>query len=283
MLDGIHIGAFTIHFYGIIIMLGVLAATYLAQHEANRRGEDGGPVWDLLIWVLVAGIIGARIWHILTPMPDLVAKGVTPLYYLTHPLDAIAVWNGGLGIPGAVIGGVLALFIFARRHHLSFPLWLDLLAPSLALGQAIGRWGNFFNQELYGAPTNLPWHIYIDPQHRYPGYETIAYYHPLFLYESLWNFMNMALLLWLSRRFQKRLRTGDLFLIYLIVYPIGRFLLEFLRIDASQVAGINANQTVMGVVAVVSIIVLIARHIHYSPSPSHSTITEEDGQSNSLS
>jgi phosphatidylglycerol---prolipoprotein diacylglyceryl transferase len=259
MPDGIHIGTFTIHFYGIIIMIGVLAATFLAQREADRRGQDGNLVWDLLIWVLVFGIIGARIWHILTPMPDLIAQGVTPGYYLTHPLAAIAIWNGGLGIPGAVIGGVLALFIFARRHHLSFSLWLDLLAPPLALGQAIGRWGNFFNQELYGAPTNLPWAIYIDPQHRYPGYENVAYYHPLFLYESLWDLANMALLLWLSRRFHDRLRSGDIFLIYLIVYPVGRFLLEFLRMDASQVAGININQIIMGAIALAAAATLAIR------------------------
>ncbi len=270
MPNGIQIGTYTLHFYGIIIMVGVLGATVLAQHEANRRGQDGGLVWDLLVWVLVAGIIGARIWHILTPMPDLIAQGITPGYYLTHPLAAIAIWNGGLGIPGAVIGGVLALFFFARKQHLSFPLWLDLLAPSLALGQAIGRWGNFFNQELYGAPTNLPWAVFIDPQHRYPGYENVAYYHPLFLYESLWNLANMAFLLWLAHRFQKRLRPGDIFLVYLIVYPTGRFFLEFLRMDASQVAGVNANQAVMGVVAVAAAIALLLRHNHHFQIKRHS-------------
>lgn len=260
MLDGIHIGSFTIHFYGIIIMIGVLAATFLAQHEANRRGQDGNLVWDLLIWVLVAGIIGARLWHILTPMPELIAQGITPWYYLTHPLDAIAIWNGGLGILGAVVGGVLALAWFARRRHLPLLVWLDLLAPSLALGQAIGRWGNFFNQELYGAPTNLPWAIYIDPQHRYPAYANVAYYHPLFLYESLWNLANMALLLWLPRRFNHWLRPGDTFLVYLIVYPLGRFLLEFLRLDSSMVAGININQILMGIIALCAALALIARH-----------------------
>ena len=127
MPDGISIGTFTIHFYGIIIMVGVLAAAFLAQREADRRGQDGQLVWDLLIWVLVAGIVGARIWHILTPMPDLVARGITPGYYLTHPLAAIAIWNGGLGIPGAIIGGVLALFfheaiIFIWRRIITFRL-----------------------------------------------------------------------------------------------------------------------------------------------------------------
>jgi phosphatidylglycerol---prolipoprotein diacylglyceryl transferase len=261
MVNSIQIGPLTIHFYGIIIMLGVLAGLFLAQKETKRQGQDPELVWDLLVWVLILGIIGARLWHIFTPMPDLVAQGVTPLYYLSHPLEAIAVWNGGLGIPGAVIGGVLALFWFARRRHLPFPIWLDLLSAPLALGQAIGRWGNFFNQELYGAPSNLPWAIYIDPQHRYPGYANVAYYHPLFLYESIWNLADMALLLWLGRRFQDRLRPGDLFLVYLIVYPLGRFSLEFLRLDASLVGGININQAVMGIIAMISALALIARHL----------------------
>jgi phosphatidylglycerol---prolipoprotein diacylglyceryl transferase len=259
MLSGFNIGPLTIHFYGIVIMLGVVAASFLARHEANRLGQNGELVWDMLLWILIAGIIGARIWHILTPMPSLMAQGVTTYYYLTHPPDAIAIWKGGLGIPGAVLGGAIALFLFVKRRHLPFLKWLDILAPALALGQAIGRWGNFFNQELYGAPTSLPWAIYIDPAHRLAGFENQAFYHPTFLYESIWNLGNMALLLWLSRHFKDRLKTGDIFLVYLVVYPFGRFLLEFLRLDSSQVAGINANQTVMLVVMIVAALTLIWR------------------------
>ena len=151
----------------------------------------------------------------------------------------------------------------------NFAEWTDITAPSIALGQAIGRWGNFFNQELYGAPTNLPWKLYIDPAHRLPGYQNVEYYHPLFLYKSLWNFANMFLLLWISRRFSDRLKHGDIFLIYLIVYPVGRFLLEFLRLDASQVAGININQTLMAVVAVLSVVTLLWRHRKQRTPPLH--------------
>ena len=182
------------------------------------------------------------------------------MFYLTHPFDLINLRNGGLGIPGAVIGGVVALFFYARRHGLPFAEWTDISAPSLALGQAIGRWGNFFNQELYGAPTNLPWKIYIDPAHRLPGFESQAYYQPLFLYESLWDLANLFLLIWLTRRFGNHLKQGDIFLIYLIVYPVGRFFLEFLRLDAAIVGGINANQTVMAVVAIASALALLWRH-----------------------
>jgi phosphatidylglycerol:prolipoprotein diacylglycerol transferase len=206
---------------------------------------------------LIGGIVGARLWHILTPPPS---SGITAAWYLTHPLDALAVWKGGLGIPGAVIGGLVVLYFYTRRHKLDFAQWADITAPSLALGQAIGRWGNFFNQELYGAPTNLPWKLYIDPAHRLANYETEEYYHPLFLYESLWNLGNMFLLLWISRRYADRLKNGDLFLIYLIVYPVGRFMLDFLRLDASMVGGININQTVMAVVAVLSTAALLWRH-----------------------
>lgn len=267
MINSIQVGPIQVHFYGIIIMVGVITATYLAQFEARRRGQDAALVSDLLIWVLIAGIIGARIWHILTPSPSLVEQGITTGYYLTHPLDAIAIWKGGLGIPGAVIGGAFALYLFSRKHQLEFPVWLDILAPAVALGQAIGRWGNFFNQELYGAPTNLPWAIYIDPQHRLAGFENQAYYHPLFLYESIWNLANMAILLWLGRRFKDRLRSGDIFFIYLITYPAGRFLLEFIRLDSSQVAGLNANQTLMAVIALISISILFLRHSFHSKEP----------------
>ncbi len=260
MPEGFYIGSFFVRFYGIIIMLGALAAAYLAEREARRRGLESDLVWDGLIWVLIGGIIGARLWHIFTPPPSMVKAGITTAYYLSHPLDAINIRNGGLGIPGAVIGGGLALYLFSRRRKLSFAVWADIAAPALALGQAIGRWGNFFNQELYGAPSNLPWAITIDPAHRLPQYKDVATYHPLFLYESLWNLANMVFLLWLGRRYKEWLRPGDLFLFYLIGYPIGRFFLEFLRLDASQLGGVNANQTLMLIVIVIAAVMLFLRH-----------------------
>ncbi len=257
MPEGFPIGPIFIRFYGIILMLGALAGAWLATREAKRRGYEPEIVWDLLTYLLIGGIIGARIWHILTPPPS---SGVTASWYLTHPLDALAIWKGGLGIPGAIIGGAIVLYFYTRRHKLSFAEWADIAAPSLALGQGIGRWGNFFNQELYGAPTNLPWKIFIDPAHRLAGYQNVEYYHPLFLYESVWNFGNMFLLLWISRRFADRLKNGDIFLIYLVIYPVGRFLLDFLRLDASMVSGMNINQTVMAVVTICACAALYLRH-----------------------
>jgi phosphatidylglycerol---prolipoprotein diacylglyceryl transferase len=272
LLNGIAINigsfSFTIHFYGIILMLGAVAGSYLASKEAKRRGHDPNIIWDMLTYLIIGGIVGARLWHIFSPPPTSLAEGITTGYYLTHPLSAIAIWNGGLGIPGAVIGGAIAMYLYTRRHRLNYLEWLDIAAPGVALGQAIGRWGNFFNQELYGAPTNLPWAIYIDPQHRMAGFANQATYHPLFLYESLWDLGNMFFLLWIGRHYQDRLRPGDIALIYAFDYAVGRFCLDFLRLDASRVLGVNFNQTVMAIVALVALLALVWRHW---PRPALST------------
>jgi len=264
MPDGFFIGPLKVPFYGIILMLGAVAGAWLASREAKRRGHNPEIVWDLLTFLLIGGIIGARLWHILTPPPS---SEITAGWYLTHPLDALNIRKGGLGIPGAVIGGLIALYFYTRKHKLNFAEWADISAPSVALGQAIGRWGNFVNQELYGGPTSLPWGITIDGDNRVDRYRDLnlfpvetTRFHPLFLYESLWNLGNMFLLIWISRRFPDRLKDGDLFLVYLVVYPIGRFLLDFLRVDASLVGGININQTVMAVVAVLAGSALLWRH-----------------------
>lgn len=249
-----------VYYYGLIIMGGVLVSAYLAGHEARRREMDVDFLQDSLVWLLIFGIVGARLWHILTPSPSLVAQGITTRYYLTHPLDAINLRSGGLGIPGAVIGGLAAFYVYARRKGQPFQKWLDVFAPALPLGQAIGRWGNFVNQELYGAPSDLPWAITIAPENRLPGFAAAARYHPIFLYESLWSLGTVALLLWLGRRYREKLQPGDLFLTYLITYPVIRILLDFLRLDASEVAGMNANQTFMGVVLVAAIAALLWRH-----------------------
>jgi phosphatidylglycerol:prolipoprotein diacylglycerol transferase len=252
--------SFHIYFYGILIMLGVIAAAFLGQAEAKRRGINPDYIWDVLFWVVLAGIVGARLWHVFTPPPSMVAQGITTKYYLTHPLDLINIRNGGLGIPGAIIGGALALWFYCRNKKLSFLTFADTVMPGVALAQAIGRWGNYFNQEVYGKPTNLPWKLYIDPNHRIQGFQNYDYFHPLFLYESLWNVLNMAILLWMARRFEKWLKPGDLFFVYMIMYSIGRFCLEFLRLDSAQVGGINFNQTFVLVVALVAGLFLFLNH-----------------------
>jgi len=260
MIEGFQIGPLTIRFYGMILMSGVVAAAVLSYFEAKRRNLDTEVLLDSLTWIVIGGVIGARIWHILTPPASMVEQGITTMYYLTHPLAAIAIWRGGLGIPGAVAGGALAFFIYSRKRGLSFGVWADLIAPGLALGQAIGRWGNFINQEVYGSPSNLPWAITIDPEHRLPEFIDVSTYHPLFLYESLLNLANMGFLLWISRKYADKIKPGDVFLTYLITYPIFRFFMEFLRLDPSFVGGINANQILMLVIALLSAGLLTWRH-----------------------
>ncbi len=252
--------SFHIYFYGILITLGVVAAAFMGQAEAKRRGLNPEIIWDALFWVVVAGIVGARIWHILTPPLSMQEQGITTMWYLTHPLDMINIRNGGLGIPGAIIGGALALWLFCRRRKISFLVWADAIVPGVALAQAIGRWGNYFNQEVYGLPTTLPWGIYIDPAHRIAPYQNYDYFQPLFFYESLWNVLVMALLLWLGRRFEKWLKPGDLLLMYAILYSIGRFGLEFIRVDYVPVAGLNFNQTFVAIVAVCAGILFYLNH-----------------------
>jgi phosphatidylglycerol---prolipoprotein diacylglyceryl transferase len=272
---GIHftfLWGLTIHFYALLIILGILLATALATRRAKEYGQDPENVLDMFTWVILSGVVGARIWHILTPSPS---SGMTTLDYLRNPLDAINLTKGGLGIVGAVAGGALALFIYVRRKKLSFATWLDILVPGVLLAQAIGRWGNFVNQELYGAPTTLPWAIYIDEAHRLPGFEQYSYYHPTFLYESLWNIAGVFLLLWLSKRFADRFKPGDLFMCYLIIYPVGRFLMEMLRLDSSQVIGVNANQALMVVLAVIAVAWLSYRHLLHKKDTAPAAPAEE--------
>lgn len=257
--EGFHIGPLFVHFYGVIIMLGALAAAWLTAWRAKKAGVDSEKVWDILPWALLGGVVGARVWHILTPPASMVERGYTTWYYLTHPLDMLMIWNGGLGIPGAVIGGAIALYIYCRRNKLSFLQWTDLIAPGLALAQAVGRWGNFVNQEVYGGPSNLPWAIFIEPRYRLPAFANVEYYHPLFFYEMLWNLFNMGVLLWVGARFAQRLRKGEIFMLYLIIYPVGRFFLEYLRLDPSPVAGLNANQTLMAITALSSLAFILLR------------------------
>jgi phosphatidylglycerol:prolipoprotein diacylglycerol transferase len=249
-MDGISVGPLLFRWGGLLIVFGIAAGLLLAVFEARRRRVDVGIIAELFLPLIIWGTIGARLWHILTPPLSSVELGLTTQYYLSHPIDAMALWIGGFGIPGALIGGVAALFFFARATELNFWELADLLAPGLALAQAIGRVGNYFNQELYGLPTNLPWKIFIQPAYRLAGFETMEYYHPLFAYEVILNLVNLIFLLWLARRFAGMLRAGDLFLAYLGIYSFIRFLLEFLRLDAVLVYGININQVFFAVVFV---------------------------------
>lgn len=260
MPQGFNIGPLTIRFYAIIIIIGAILGAWLASKQAKRAGRNPEIILDILPWLLIGGILGARLWHVFTPSASNQAMGITTENYLRNPIEILKIWNGGLGIPGGVIGGALTLIIYCKAKKLNFLEWADYIAPGLLIGQAVGRWGNFVNQEVYGGPSNLPWAITIDPLYRMPGFEQIAKYHPLFLYESLLNLLAAGLLVLINRQWRKNLFTGDLFLIYLVLYPTIRFFLEFLRLDPSPVAGININQTSMLVVLVIAALLLVLRH-----------------------
>jgi len=255
---GIHLGPLYVHFYALFLISGIVVGAWLAARRARAQGLDPEHVWNGLMWAVLPGLIGARLYHILTPTP---ASGLSTAYYFQHPLEMLAIWNGGLGIYGAVVGGMLGIWLYTRSHKQPLFKWLDVAIPGLALAQAIGRWGNFVNQELYGAPSTLSWAIYIAPDKRLAGYQQFATYHPLFLYESLLNLLACALLIYIGRRFADRLRTGDLALLYLIMYPAIRFSLDFLRLDSAGItSSLTIAQGVSGVAIIAAFIVLIARH-----------------------
>jgi phosphatidylglycerol:prolipoprotein diacylglycerol transferase len=259
-MEGISIGPIFLRWNGILIMSAFLIGGLLASRDAKRRGYDPEFVLDLVFPLLIWGTIGARLWHVFTPPLSSSQLGLTTGYYLTHPLDLLAIWVGGLGFPGALLGGMLGLLLFCRKNELSFGEWADILAPVLALGQAIGRPGNYFNQELYGLPAHVPWQIFISPEHRLAGYESVDFYHPLFAYEVILNLVNVFVLIVLSRRFSDKLSNGSLFLIYLFNYGIIRFLLEYLRLDVALIAGVNINQIFAAILLLVSGILLYLRN-----------------------
>jgi phosphatidylglycerol:prolipoprotein diacylglycerol transferase len=216
-------------------MLGILAASYTASRYVARKGQNGEHIWDMLLWVLIPGLIGARLYYVFIQSP----RGPEGFgYYVDNPASILAIWQGGLHIFGGFIFGAVALLLYARYHKLPLLVYLDGIALGLPLGQAIGRQANFINQELYGPPTTLPWGLRIDIEHRLAPYNNLAVYpqsvrfHPLFLYESLWNLIGFLLLLWASRRFEQQLQAGDILLLYLMWYPLGRFFIEFLRTDS---------------------------------------------------
>lgn len=227
-----------------------VAGAWLA--DAPWRPWNPDHVWNGLMWCLILAIIGARLYHVLTPSPSMAAVGIqSPLDYFRNPYQLINLRDGGLGIYGGLAGGALGLFIYARRQRIPALAWADLAVVGVALGQVFGRWGNFFNQELYGRPTDLPWAITIDPIYRLPDYANATHFHPAFLYESLWNLLTFIVLLTLLQRYSHRLRTGDSTAMYLIFYAIGRILLETVRLDSRTVTlvGIDLNVAVATLVS----------------------------------
>ena len=246
-------GPFALRYYGLCIALGIVVATWMAGRELARKGYDRELALDSLFFIIPPGFIGARAYHVLTDY-DLYASDPWP--------GVIAVWNGGLGIYGGVIGGFIGLLVFSRVRNISALAFADAVAPGLVLAQAIGRWGNYFNQELFGRPSDLPWAIRIAPENRPENFANAETFHPTFLYESIWNALVCLVLLWVARRFARSLKDGDVFLLYVSLYSTGRFFMELLRIDPAFLIGgtIRGNLFVAILLALGFAMILLLRH-----------------------
>lgn len=255
---------FSIYWYGILIVTGALVGTYIASLLAKQRGLDPEHAWNALLVVLIAGVVGARLYHVISS-PTGTSIGLQ--YYLDNPGEILNFRAGGLGIYGAVAGGLFGLYLYTRYMKLDFMRFVDIAMPGLAFGQAIGRWGNFFNQELYGFPTMLPWGIRIDEAHRLPIFADLTKYPvetthftPTFLYESLLDFGIGIIMLYVIRRWSTSLKSGDMFLLWGILYGVARFLVEFQRPDAWMISGIATAQIIALILIVVCGVALMYRH-----------------------
>lgn len=249
----IQAGPLTIYWYGIIITVAVLVCWLLGRRLADRFGASKIHLDTMLAWLIIGGVLGARIFEVIF---------FSPQYYFSNPLEILKIWNGGLSILGAAVGGGLAAWIYCRHYKLAWLNYADLLAVVLPLGQALGRWGNFFNQELYGVPTTGKLGIYIDLQHRVPGYEFYSYFQPMFLYESILDLILFFALLIYSRRPEKQ--PGNILSLYILGYGLIRFVLEFWHIDpAPVVLGLRSPQW-LALAAIAGAVVYWVRKRHSS-------------------
>ncbi|MBE9067513.1 prolipoprotein diacylglyceryl transferase [Leptolyngbya cf. ectocarpi LEGE 11479] len=261
----VEFGPFALRWYGLLMATAVITGSWFATKEIERRGKNPEDFWDMLIWVLIPAFIGARLYYVFVQSSD-------TAYYLQNPGQILQIWGGGIHIFGAFIFGGIALWLFTKIRRLPTLLYLDAAAVGLPIAQAIGRWGNFINQELYGPPTNWPFGLQIDPRHRLVPYNDLTAYpestrfHALFLYESVWNFLGFFVLYWVSKRFGRQLRPGDLSLLYLVWYPFGRFFIEFLRTDSWFFPGTPFNVVhILSLVAVVGAIATLVLRRRLGP------------------
>jgi len=229
----IYLGPIPLRGYAFCIIIGVFLAVWLGGRRWVARGGQVGTVADIAVWAVPFGLVGGRLYHVITDYQLYFGEG-------RNWVDAFKIWEGGLGIWGAVALGAVGAWIGCRRRGIPLPAWADAVAPGVAFAQAIGRWGNWFNQELYGRATDLPWAVKIDPQHRPIDSPGIATYQPTFLYECLWDIGVGVLVLWADKRF--RLGHGRVLALYVAAYTAGRFWVEWLRIDdAHHILGLRLN------------------------------------------
>lgn len=247
-----YLGPLPIRGYALAIIAGIIAAIWIGERRWIARGGRPGDVQDLALWAVPFGLVGGRIYHVLTDSDLYFGDG-------GHPIEALYVWRGGLGVWGSIALGALGVYIGARRKGIRMLPVLDAMAPGVLIAQAVGRWGNWFNQELFGKPTDLPWGLEIDAGHRPLGYLEDATFHPTFLYESLWNLAAFGFVIWADRRF--RLGHGRVLALYVMAYTLGRGWIEMLRIDdveLSDVGGLRFNvwtSIVLFVVAAICFVV----------------------------
>jgi prolipoprotein diacylglyceryl transferase len=248
----IHLGPIPLRGYAFCIILGVFVAVWLANRRWVARGGQPGTVGDIAVWAVLFGLVGGRLYHVITTYEPYFGKG-------GHPVDALKIWEGGLGIWGAIALGALGAWIGCRRRGVPLPAYADAAAPGIVLAQAIGRWGNWFNQELYGKPTTLPWALKISEDKRPPTSLDAATYHPTFLYESIWCIGVALLVLWADRRF--KLGHGRAFALYVAAYTVGRAWIEYLRVDeAHHILGLRLNDWTSMVVFVAAVAYLVVSH-----------------------
>jgi phosphatidylglycerol:prolipoprotein diacylglycerol transferase len=251
----LQIGPLSIRWYGILMALAMAIGLWLAYRDARRRGLDPESLLKASELGLLGALVGARLYYVLFNLD----------YYMQFPQKIIAVWEGGLAIHGGVLGGLLVGGGYALWKGLPAITYMDIAAPSLALGQAVGRWGNFFNEEAFGTPTDLPWKLYISPAHRPLPFSQEEFFHPTFLYESVWDFFVFIVLVTVFRKRLER-APGALFLTYLGLYSVGRFLTEALRTDALMLGPLRVAQlaSLVGVGLAVIGVPLLLRRAHAS-------------------
>jgi prolipoprotein diacylglyceryl transferase len=262
-----------LHMYGLILAVGVLVAVWFAEHRWRARGYPRDGIYDISFWVVIWGVIGARLYHVVSDYQ----------LFEDDPFKAFQIWKGGLSIWGAVIGGALAVIVITRRRHLPTLAVMDCMGPAIVLAQAIGRWGNYFNQELFGKPTTLPWALEIAPAHRPAGYVQYATFQPTFLYESLACLAICGILLLVERR--APLKLGQTFALYVILYTFARFWFENMRIDpAHHIAGLRLNAWVSVVLCLFGIawFVWLGRHEPPQRRPGDPPVTDDTGDTDVL-
>lgn len=253
--NGLDLGPLRINFYGVAIALGVIAAIWLATRRFEERGGDPKTIERASIIAVIVGIVGARIGYVITHADEL--DGL---------VGAVRIWDGGLAFFGGLTAGAVAMIWVMQREGARIADVADSVAPAIPLAQAIGRWGNYFNQELYGRPTDLPWALEISPENRVAGYAEFETFHPTFLYESLLNLVVVGFILWIEKRFKPA--PGSLFAVYLVLYGIVRFLMELLRTDTqNEFLGIRNNGWIaLGAALVgVAVYIVLQRRVRSAP------------------